>query len=72
MTYIPASLRVGGYTIDINQRRPSPDMAPSLRPISAIVAAELDRLADLNLQLGYHLRAEYLAQQAFALREDGR
>jgi len=49
-------------------RRPSPDMAPSLRPISAIVAAELDRLADINLQMGYHIRAEFLAHQAAEMR----
>ncbi len=53
-------------------RRPTPDMASGLRPISAIVAAKLDRLADINLQMGYHLRAEFLSQQAFALREDRR
>lgn len=52
--------------------RPSPDMTPSFRPISAIIAAELDRLSDINLQMGYHLCAEFLAHQAAELREAGR
>jgi hypothetical protein len=34
-------------------------------------AKVLDRIADCELQQGHHLRAEYLAQQAFALRQDG-
>lgn len=35
-------------------------------------ASRLDREADAELFAGHHLRAEYLAQQAFALREDSR
>lgn len=49
-------------------RRPSPDMRRGLLPISAVMAGELDRLADINLQLGYHTRAEFLAHQAAELR----
>ncbi len=34
--------------------------------------ARLDREADAELMQGHVRRAEYLAQRAFALREDGR
>jgi len=43
-------------------------MAPSCRPISDIVAAELERLSDIYLQRGFHIAAERLAFQAAELR----
>jgi len=36
----------------------------------ALLARRLDREADAELFAGHHLRAEYLAQQAFALRAE--
>ncbi len=38
----------------------------------AILARRLDRLADHNLHLGFHLAAERLAHQAAQLREGAR
>lgn len=38
----------------------------------AILARRLDRLADHNLHLGFHLAAERLAHQAAQLREASR
>lgn len=40
-------------------------------PVTAL-ASRLDRQADIELFAGHHLRAEYLAQLAFALREERR